>query len=142
MRGFDIGIRDREGRPIAIVEVKRRRGTDLAWARRFYQSNIGSEPLPADFFLLVTVDTIYLWRRSDSVPEPAVIDAAPVLRRFFEKSGTDPSSISAEAFELLVFFWLGELSQNPPVKGEEQPLALRDLLTHLSTKDTSVAWAA
>jgi hypothetical protein len=117
----DFALYDRNGRLIAVAEVKNKSGTSREWAaklRRNFLAHGGFQN--ADFFLLVTPDKLYLWKEASA--EPAVVkpafevDAQPIFKPYFERAGVNPADVSGRAFELVVAAWLGDL-----IRLAEQP---------------------
>jgi len=110
----DFTIVDRHGAPVAMVVVKSRRETSRAWAIGLWNNLFAHANafLPAPYFLVATLDRLFLWRNAGErqAPEPDVeLDLRPVLRQYFEKA--EPGTISGMAFELLVEAWLSDLTR-------------------------------
>jgi hypothetical protein len=111
---FDFAIHDTTGRLKALVEAKRRLGTNGSWAAQFRQnvSNHGRPP-PADLFVLIVPDRLYIWQAStppDARPTYEV-DANALLAPYFQRIGVRPEQIEPMAFELLVAWWLEDLAR-------------------------------
>jgi hypothetical protein len=76
----------------------------------------------SEFFLLVTLDHLYVWRNRGSEPVPvepdAVIESTPLLSPYFEWLGTPAEAVSGPTFESLVGAWLSDLRDpaSPAVK--------------------------
>lgn len=122
----DLALYDRDGRLIAIAEVKNKHGTSPEWAAKFRRNLlVHGGYSQADFFLLVTPDRLYIWKNAGTTPtlvQPTYeIDARPLFARYFERAGVNPSDSSGQAFELVVAAWLGDL-----VRSKEQREALTD----------------
>jgi hypothetical protein len=120
----DLALYDRDGRLIAVAEVKNKQGTSREWAAKFRRNMlVHGGYSQADFFLLVTPDRLYIWKNAGITPtlvQPTYeLDAQPLFAPYFERAGVNPSDISGQAFELVVAAWLGDL-----VRSEEQRVAL------------------
>ena len=124
---IDLALYDRDGRLIAVAEVKNKQGTSREWAAKLRRNILahGGGHYNADFFLLVTSDRVYLWKNAGAVPtlvQPTYeIDAGPIFAPYFDRAGVSPTDISGPAFELVVAAWLGDL-----VRSEEQREKLTD----------------
>lgn len=120
----DLTLYDRDGRLIAVAEVKNKQGTSPEWAAKLRRNILAhGRHYNADFFLLVTPDRLYIWKSAGAVPtliQPTYeFDARPIFAPYFERAGVKPSDISGHAFELMVAAWLGDL-----IRSEEQREAL------------------
>ncbi len=110
----DLELFSRDGQLRAVAEVKNRRGTSGDWAAQLRRNVLAHGGFPdTEFFLMVTPDRLYLWRRSGTEPivvHPAYeIDARPIFAPYFERAGVDPDGLSGPAFELVVETWLADL---------------------------------
>jgi len=117
----DLALYGRDGRLIAVVEVKMKLGTSRDWAAQLRRNVLAHGGFQAaDFFLLVTPDRLYVWKGAGSepivVPPAYVIDARPILKPYFEAAQLDPNLINGRAFELVVGAWLGDL-----IRSEKKP---------------------
>jgi len=143
----DLAIIDRRGKPIAMVEVKNRRGTSRTWATGLWRNLLahGQRFAPLPFFLIVTRDRLYLWKHSAERPAPSPpdleLDLGPVLRPYFEKLGLESETISGMAFELLVGAWLSDLTRLEEPADGPQALAESGFLASIQNGrlDDSVA---
>lgn len=108
----DLAVYNRHGRLIALVEIKNKSGTSRTWATGLRHNRLahGEDP-QADFFLLVTPDTLYLWKNAaPCLDEPTyVIDAQPLFAPYYARAGMEGRVRSRYAFELLVAGWLSDL---------------------------------
>jgi hypothetical protein len=120
----DFALYDRNGRLIAVAEVKNKVGTSHEWAakmRRNFLAHGGFQS--AVFFLLLTPEKLHLWNGSGA--EPAVVkpafevDAQPIFKPYFERAGVNPADVRGRTFELVVAVWLGDL-----IRLAEQPESL------------------
>lgn len=123
----DLALYNREGRLIAVAEVKNKQGTSSEWAAKFRRNLFAHNGYSkANFLLLATPDRLYFWKDTGVTPsviQPTYeIDAQPIFSPYFEKAGVSPRNISEQAFELVVAAWLGDLvrSEEPqePTTGQ------------------------
>jgi hypothetical protein len=112
-----------DGKPALVVEVKSKVKADAAWAAKMRRNLAAHGGMPeAKFFLLAMPDHFYLWK--DRVADPAEvepaydIDPTYILRPYFERTGLSPGSVSRDAFEFLVYGWLGNLLQSEDLPKE------------------------
>ncbi len=110
----DLAMFSNDGQLTAVAEVKNRRGTSKDWAAQLRRNILAHGGFPeAEFYLMVTPDRLYLWKRSGTQPdivEPTYeIDAQPIFAPYFERSRVDPQLVSRPAFELMVDAWLVDL---------------------------------
>jgi hypothetical protein len=101
------------GRRTAVVEAKRRLGTDSRWAAQYWRNLRERRSIPSsDYFALIVPDRLYIWK-SSAPPDapPFEVDARPVLAPYFERVGVGPGQIEPMAFELLVSWWLNDLAR-------------------------------
>lgn len=113
----DLAMFSNDGQLTAVAEVKNRRDTSSDWAAQLRRNILAHGGFPETaFFLMVTPDRLYLWKRSSNQPdliEPAYeIDAQPIFAPYFERSGVDPGQVSRPAFELVVDAWLADLMRS------------------------------
>ena len=134
----DIALYDRNGRLIAVAEVKNKLGTSREWAAKFRSNMLVHGGLAqADFYLLVTPDRLYIWKNAGTSPsliQPTYdLDAQPLFAAYFEKAGISPGDVSGHAFELVVSAWLGDLvrsqEQQEPQPNGQRVLAESGFLT-------------
>lgn len=112
----DLVIYDRDGRPIAMVVVKAKLDTSAQWAAQFRRNILAhGDTRPADFFLLVTPEWIYLWKDPGiepvELPPTFTIDARPLLKPYFDSAKVSASGIDGLAFQLVVGSWFADLSR-------------------------------
>ncbi len=124
---FDFAGYDDAGRLAVLVEAKRRAGTDATWAAQLRRNLFAHGSIPeADLFAVIVPDRLYVWRASspmDALPEHD-IDARPLLAPYFSQVGASPETIAPEAFELLVGWWLDDLTHKEVVEGTLTPSGL------------------
>jgi hypothetical protein len=139
----DFRIHDAEGRLLAVAEAKRRVGVDRRWAEETKGLLLSGRLAPARFFLLITVDRIFLWDERDRPESPVEIDAGPLFAELFERSNTRPEEISPEVFELFAHVWLREFFRNRELQALPEARKLAPLFAELeSPEDVEVQWAA
>lgn len=117
----DLALYNHHGQLIAIVEVKNKLGTSREWATHLRRNILAhSGHYNTDFFLLVTPDRLYLWKKagttSNLIPPQYEINAEPIFAPYFDRAGVDPHNASGHAFELVVAAWLSDLVRS------EEPL--------------------
>ena len=125
----DLLIKNSEGQPTLIVEVKGRINTSSQWAAQLRRNILAHGILPkAPYFLLAFPDKFYLWTDSQvdlNEREPNyIIDARPILEPYLKKSGVTVDRIRDESLELIVASWLGEIihfDKLPADLNESQP---------------------
>jgi len=115
----DLILYHNDGWPIAAVEVKTKLRTTPAWAAQLRRNLLAhGGALPAEYFLLVTPDRIYLWRGGGTdprdLPPTHVVDAQPIFEPYFAATHLRPNQIEGDAFELLVGSWLSDLTRLDP----------------------------
>ncbi len=110
----DFALYDREGRLVAVAEVRNKFGTSPEWAARLRRNLLAhGGASSADYFVLITPDRLYLWKDAGSDVAPVTpdheIDARPIFGPYFERSGLRPDEVSGHAFELVAAAWLADL---------------------------------
>jgi hypothetical protein len=101
----DFALYDRNGRLIAVAQVKNKSGTSREWAAKLRRNILAHGGFhSADFFLLLTPDKLYVWKGAGAelaVVLPAIeVDAQPIFKPYFERAGVNPADVSGRAFEL------------------------------------------
>ncbi len=137
----DILVRDLEGNPIAIVEVKNLKdlSRDEAIEMRHNLIEYGV-PSHVPYFLLLSQDVGFLWKGT----QHEYLDAPPMYEFPMDKvvarySDRKPGQRLYEAeLEVLVLRWLTNLATKPQknIEEPERTLALSDFIE--SIKDASV----
>ncbi|HEX8674545.1 MAG TPA: hypothetical protein VF710_21780 [Longimicrobium sp.] len=99
--------------PVAAVQATSQRGTSAQWAGEFRRNLLmGGEIPPLGYFLIVTPDSIYLWKDSDVEPvvrlPDAVIPAAPHLTRYLDCTRVCLDTVDPSIFKMIVDFWLSD----------------------------------
>lgn len=115
----DIVVRDSEGRPVVLVEIKNRRELTPELAVTLRRNIIAHGLLPsASYFLILSQDVGYLWADSSRpvndwyAPPTLQFTMAPVVRRYLPAIGTE-DRLDEVQFRLLVLQWLTDLSSLP-----------------------------
>ncbi len=104
-----------DGSLAALVEANTSQGTSPEWAAQFRRNIMehGNLP-PAEFFVFVTRESLYLWRNAGNAPiailPHAVIPTAPLLGRYVERLSTSLETVHGLTFETIVGDWLWDLS--------------------------------
>ena len=142
----DITIRKRDGRPIAIVEVKNKRvltERDASYLRHTFLAHGLIEDVP--YFLVLSQDVGYLWHQKASTESEVEtftrfsMDA--VLRRFLSEADLEVRLHGAE-LELVVWQWLTEITGNELNVDREPERQLRSSGFLDALQETSVRMAA
>jgi hypothetical protein len=112
--GWDLSVDNRNGQLTLVVEVKSKLNASPEWAARLRRNILAHGIFPkAPYFLMVFPDRFYLWTDADvrlDQSEPTyIIDARPILNRYFEQAGVKADQISGQSLELIVASWLGEI---------------------------------
>ena len=124
----DFTLYDRQGYPVAFVEVKNVLNTSPEWAAK-YRYNLMGHGLfrGARYVSFVTPDRMYFWNGQEAgtldapAPPAFIADARELLAPYFKLTRLSPDRISSAAFELLVLDWLSDL-----VRGQVPEGWLRD----------------
>lgn len=130
---FDYIVYDDAGRPRAVVEAKSNLATNAMWAAQLRRNWLvhGMVP-PADVFVLVLPDRLYMWHGSTppgGLPDVDV-DARNLFAPYFQRVDTTPEQIRPEAFDMMVAWWLEDLA-SPSATAERRamiPPQLRDAI--------------
>ena len=142
----DITIRKRDGRPIAIVEVKNKRAlteADASFLRRSFLAHGLIEDIP--YFLVLSQDVGYLWHQeaspSSDVDAFIRFSMDGVLKRFMSEADIDERLRGAQ-LELVVWQWLTEIAGNGLNADQEPERQLRSSGFLDALQETSVRMAA
>ena len=124
----DLVVQDVDGDPIAVVEVKNPQDLSLDVATEMHRNMLARGlPKHVPYFLLLSQDKGYLWKRSDNEnpdsPPSYEFPMDTVVKRY-EKNPTH--RLYNEVLEFLVLQWLIHLAENEQKGGDEpeQTLAL------------------
>ncbi|MEH1820952.1 MAG: hypothetical protein V7L31_18055 [Nostoc sp.] len=112
--GWDLSVDNRNGQLTLVVEVKSKLNASPEWAARLRRNMLAHGTFSkAPYFLMVFPDRFYLWTDADvrlDQSEPTyIIDAQPILHRYFEQAEVKADQISGQSLELIVASWLGEI---------------------------------
>jgi hypothetical protein len=147
----DIAVLDRKGNLALVVEVKSVRGKSNDWAAKMRQNIMAHGLLPsAPFFLLATLDKLYLWTTEGtdlSAAEPAyTVDPKPLLEPFYRTSGFNLDALSGLSFTLVVEAWLNQVLRSTTVDqlgdGDHEWLVSSGLFEKLSGGNVDLEVAA
>lgn len=129
----DLALYDRDGQLTAVAEIKNKIGTSPEWAAQLRRNILAHGSFRSvDFFLLVTPDRLYLWKGAGKMPVAVAptfeIDAQLLLQPYFDRAGLDPSTVSGQAFELVVAAWLTDVmrSEGSSEQGAQEQSWLAD----------------
>jgi hypothetical protein len=114
---YDFVIYDDRGHLAAVLEAKRRFGTDPQWARAWHQTLVENKDQPAGVSVaLVTPELIYAWRpeAGASAAPDWVLDAAPQLGPYFTRLRIPVGEVHPHVFEQIVGMWLRDVVQREP----------------------------
>lgn len=137
----DILIRDPEGYPIAVVEVKniQNLSRDMAMELRHNLIEYGI-PARVTYFLLLSQDIGFLWKElkhlDPDAPPNYEFPMDKVVTRYLKEDSE--RRLYGSILELIVFQWLNDLATNPGT-GDEEPektLALSGFIE--SIKDATI----
>lgn len=117
---------DSERKPVLVVEVRNKTGTNSEWAARTRRNMLAHGLIGGDipYFLLALPDRFYLWKDNfllQPVKPDYEIDPSPYLMPYLANAGISVESLSGQGFELLIASWLNELLQQdslPLVDGQ------------------------
>lgn len=111
---YDFSVYDRRGRLLAVVEVKRRFGTNPSWAREWHAGVMERMDQPVDVnVVLVAPDRIYIWRpgADESANPDWIIDAGPWFAPYFARLKIPLAAVDPRIFEEIVGLWLRDVVQ-------------------------------
>jgi hypothetical protein len=109
---WDLLVKNRDGDPILIIEVKRQVNVSQEWVMQLHRNLFSAAIFPkSSYFLIAFPDKFYLWvNTSKNKDEPDyTIDAKPLIQKYFEKTDTQPNQISGISFEIIIASWLQEM---------------------------------
>lgn len=126
---FDFAMYDPSEKLVAVFEAKAKAGTTPKWAAEYRRNLLAHYgPVSAEYFGLITPESLYLWRGHQSGEEVVEPDVVIDLRgQFAGILGGTVSTLSPPAFELLVSSWLNRITEAE--NGEDDTLTavgLRD----------------
>lgn len=116
---WDLTTYDRDNQLVLIVEVKSKLHVPPEWAARLRRNILAHGTFPnAPYFLMVFPDRFYLWKNTGSnhelIAPTYIIDAHPILQRYFDHSGIPADQVSGQSLELMVASWLSGIIHMAP----------------------------
>jgi hypothetical protein len=117
---YDFAVYDDDGRLSAVVEAKRRFGTDSSWARAWHDTLVENRDQPAGATIaLVTPERIYAWRPGAGVAaEPDWdLDARAWFAPYFTRLKIPVDQVHAHVFEQIVGMWLRDVVESEVPEG-------------------------
>ncbi len=119
---YDFAVYDDHGRLVAVLEAKRRFGTDASWAQAWHEmlgENL-DQPVGASV-AVVTPERIYAWRPgAGAAAKPdQVLDAGPRLAPYFRRLKISADEVHPHVFEQVVGLWLRDIAQHEPPTGAD-----------------------
>ena len=119
---YDFAVYDDHGRLSAVLEAKRRFGTDSSWARAWHETLVENMDQPTDASVaLITPERIYAWRPgAGAAAEPDwVLDAVPWLAPYFTRLKIPVGEVHPHVFEQIVGMWLRDVVQRELPEGAD-----------------------
>jgi len=119
---YDFAVYDDHGRLAAVLEAKRRFGTDASWAQAWHEmldENL-DQPVGASV-AVVTPERIYAWRpgAGPAAKPDQVLDAAPRLAPYFSRLKISADAVHPHVFEQVVGLWLRDVAQHQRPTGTD-----------------------
>jgi hypothetical protein len=140
-RRADILVRDAQGQPMAIVEIRNRQNLsrDIATELRRNLAAYGV-PVKVPYFLLLSQDVGFLWKE----PNSENLDASPnyefpmdkVVARYLKENSDQ--RLYGSILEVLVYHWLNDLATRPQNENEEPEKTLAEAGFNESIKGATV----
>jgi hypothetical protein len=112
---YDFAVYDDDGRLAAVLEAKRRFGTDSPWAQAWHETLVENMDQPAGASVaLVTPERIYAWRPgAGAAAKPDwVLDAVPWFAPYFSRLKISAAEVHPHVFEQVVGMWLRDVAQH------------------------------
>ena len=109
----EIAISTRQGRPLAVVEVKNLPDLSLADATELRDTVVRPLGRPVKYVLVVSQNRGFIWERQGDQPpygEPEVLDMQPVLREYLSQDELTRRFRGAD-LDLVLSHWLGNLAR-------------------------------
>jgi len=109
---YDFAVYDRQGRLSAVVEAKRRFGTDESWARAWHAAVVDNTEHPAAAnVVLFAPDRVYVWRpgAGRSASPDWTFEAGPWLAPYFARLKIEVKEVDPHVFEAIVGLWLQDV---------------------------------
>lgn len=111
----DITVSDSAGLPVLAVEVKARWDKGADWASQLW-SNLRAHGFgpPSEYFLIVTLDLVFLWRHGNQDVAPSrepdlVVPTSDILGPRLSDLDSPSERIGEAALEHLVASWLATI---------------------------------
>jgi len=131
----DLIIRDENGQPLALVEVKGDLASDRERAA-VLRRNVLAHTTAADvsFFLLLTPSVGYLWKSNPPLdaansfvrPPDAEFSTSEILQHYVPGQGNEISRVGS-VLELIFYQWLSDLANGASGRGPGKSKALADV---------------
>ncbi|MFP2896088.1 hypothetical protein [Corallococcus sp. 4LFB] len=140
---FDFAVYDRTGRLRAQIEARAHPRATRSWAKQFWLDLEEMELRPtAELFVLVTPLRLFIWELSKvkTGTPTRTLDAKEILAPYFTRAEILPTEINPAAFEMLVSWWLNDLTSKQRMSSGPSSLTRTGLLQVLS--DGEVVWGA
>jgi hypothetical protein len=123
---YDFAVYDSHGRLSALVEAKRRFGTDVRWAREWHATAAERAKQSSEAnVVLVTPERVYVWRSgaSESAQPDWTLQAGPWLAPYFARLKIGLKEVDPRVFEEIVGLCLqdvvlGTLPEGPNAGGD------------------------
>lgn len=119
---YDFAVYDDHGRLSAVLEAKRRFGTNSSWARAWHETLVENLDQPAGASVaLITPEHIYAWRpEAGAAAEPDwILDAVPWLAPYFSRLKISMAEVHPHVFEQVVGMWLRDVAQRELAEGAD-----------------------
>jgi len=117
----------KDDRTIAVVEIKARAHTTVAWAEQLRRALLGDQSSQT-YFIVAARDRTYVW--SGEAAEPNVFDTSALLGPVLARARIALGAATEETMALAVSEWLLEFTLQPPRGGNgftREQAALMDL---------------
>ena len=131
---IDIAVLNKNQDPSILVEVKAGKSYTKASIEHYWQNLHGlADRLNADFLMLVTTESITIWKRSSDENHPILtLDTKDTLAPY--GVFVDPSRASQLSLEIAAKQWLQDLilkwhSNNPPHINEMRNVGITDAIS-------------
>lgn len=115
----DFMLYDANSRLVLVAEVKATKNSGADWASKWRRNLAAHGNLPpAEYFLLVLPEHVYLWKDARSAREVApdfVTETKSLLKRYLPPSKDDLLRLSESGLELAVRSWLNDITIRPPL---------------------------
>lgn len=119
---YDFAVYDDHGRLSAVLETKRRFGTDSSWAQAWHKTLVENmEQPPGTSVAVITPERIYAWHpgAGPTAAPDWVLEAAPWLAPYFSRLKISVSEVHPHVFEQVVGMWLRDVAQRELPEGAD-----------------------